>query len=149
MIRFGEARKRDVVSTADAETVGRVKYFVIDPEQQRISSLRLDGVKGDDRYVSWDALGSFGQDVVTIPDAGALRPADGPREEGVRKEFGVLGKRVLSDAGRELGEVQDVEFDPETGRVTTLLTEREQVSGERLRGIGSYAVVVRREQRSG
>lgn len=147
MIRFGEARKRDVVSTADAETVGRVKYFVVDPDQQRIASLRLDGVKGDDHYVSWDAVGSFGQDVVTIPDAGALRQADGPREKGVKKEYGVLGKLVLTDAGRELGEVQDVEFDPETGRIATLLTDSEQIDGARLRGIGSYAVVVRREQR--
>lgn len=147
MIRFNEAHKRDVVSTGDAETLGRVKHFVVDPEQQRVVSLRLDGVKGDDHYVSWDALASFGQDVVTVPGAGALRPADGPREEGVRKEYGVLGKRVLSDAGRALGEVSDVEFDQETGRITALLTGSEQIAGDRLRGIGSYAVVVRREQR--
>ena len=147
MIRFTEARKRDVVSTGDAETVGRVRYFVIDPAQQRVVALRLDGVKDDERYVSWDALASFGQDVVTIPESGVLRQADGPREEGIRKEYGVLGKRVLSDAGRELGEVQDVEFDPESGSITTLLTKSEQIAGDRLRGIGSYAVVVRREQR--
>lgn len=147
MIRFNEARKRDVVSTGDAETVGRVRHFVVDPDEQRVVALRLDGVKGDDRYVSWDALASFGQDVVTISDAASLRPADGPREEGVRKEYGVLGKRVLTDAGRELGEVTDVEFDQETGRITALLTDSDQVAGERLRGIGSYAVVVRRERR--
>lgn len=147
MIRFTEAQKRDVVATADAETLGRVGDFVVDPEGQCISALRLDKVKGDARFVSWQDLSSFGQDVVTIPSVDLLRAAEGPREEKAGKDFGVLGKRVLTDSGRELGKVTDVEFDPATGRVTTLLTEREQVAGDRLRGVGSYAVVVRREQR--
>ena len=149
MIRFGEARKRDVVTTNDAETVGRIDHFVVDPETRRIAAVRLDKVQGDDRYVSWSRIGSFGQDVVTIEDAAALRKPDGPREEGVRKEFAILGKRVLSDAGRELGEVTDVEFDQSTGAITALLTEREQIAGERLRGIGSYAVVVARDRPAG
>ena len=147
MMRVKETRKRDVVATADAETIGRVADFVIDPDQVRVSALRLDKVEGDDEYVSWDDLQAFGQDVVTVPSRDVLRPAAGPREEKVGKDFGVLGKRVLTDAGRELGEVTDIEFDPETGTVTALLTEREQVAGDRLRGIGSYAVVVRRERR--
>lgn len=147
MMRFTEARKRDVVTTSDAETIGRVDELVVDPGEQRISALRLDKVKGDARFVSWQDLGSFGQDVVTVASTDVLRVAAGPREEKVGKDFGVLGKRVLTDSGRELGEVVDVEFDPATGRVTTLLTDREQVDGERLRGVGSYAVVVRREQR--
>lgn len=146
MIRFGEARRRDVVTTTGAETVGRVDHFVVDPDTQRIAALRLDKVEGDDRYVSWSRISSFGQDVVTIEDAAALRKPDGPREEGVRKEYAILGKLVLTDAGRELGEVTDVEFDQATGDITALITEQQQIAGDRLRGIGSYAVVVRREQ---
>lgn len=144
MMRFTEVRKRDVVATDDAETIGRVEHLVVDPSSHTVSAVRLDKVKGDDRYVSWSDLASFGQDVVTVPRAVVLRPADGEREENVRKETAILGKQVLTDAGRALGDVTDVEFDPETGEVTTIITEQEQVAGTRLRGIGSYAVVVRR-----
>jgi sporulation protein YlmC with PRC-barrel domain len=143
-MRFTEVRKRDVVATDDAETIGRIEHLVVDPTSHTVSALRLGKVKGDDHYVSWSELGSFGQDVVTVPRAVVLRPADDEREENVRKETGILGKRVLSDNGRDLGEVEDVEFDPETGEVTTVITDAEQIAGERLRGIGSYAVVVRR-----
>ena len=147
MMRVKETRKRDVVATADAETIGRVADFVIDPDGARVAALRLDKVDGDEQYVSWDDLQAFGQDVVTVPSRDVLRPPAGPREEQVGKDFGVLGKRVLTDAGRSLGEVTDVEFDPANGTVTALLTDREQVAGDRLRGIGSYAVIVRRDRR--
>lgn len=144
MIRFKEARKRDVVTTDDAETIGRVDTFLIDPATQHIMSLRLSKVKGAERFLSWRDVTSFGRDVVTVANDRALRQADGPREEGDRKEFDVLGKLVLTDAGRELGEVEDVEFDPEDGRVHALLTKSDEVAGDRIRGIGSYAVVVSR-----
>lgn len=146
-MRVKETRKRDVVSTADAETVGRVADVVVDPDPARIVALRLDKVAGDARYVSWQDLQAFGQDVVTIPSHDVLRQPENDRERKVGKDFAVLGKRVLTDAGRELGTVSDVEFDPETGRVTALLTDREQIDGARLRGIGTYAVVVRRGSR--
>ena len=143
-MRFTECRKRDVVATSTAETVGRVDLFVVEPEGARVGSVRLDKVSGDARFLSWSDVASFGQDVVTIEDEEVLRPADGPREEGVRKDAQVLGKLVLSDAGRELGTVSDVEFDPADGRVTSIITEREQIAGSRLRGVGTYAVVVAR-----
>lgn len=143
-MRFTESRTRDVVATDDAETVGRVDLFVVDPDAGRIGSIRLDKVTGDVRFLSWRDITSFGQDVVTIDTAEVLRKPDGPREEGVRKDYQVLGKLVLTDAGREMGEVQDVEFDPSDGRITTIITEHEQLDGARLRGIGPYAVVIRR-----
>ena len=143
MIRFREARKRDVVTTDDAETVGRIDRFVIDPGTHRISAVRLSKADGDRDFASWSDIESFGRDAVTVRGSDVLRVADGPRETELTKHYEVLGKRVLSDGGRELGQVEGVEFDPATGEVTALLTGSDQIAGERLRGIGSYAVVVR------
>ena len=53
-----------------------------------------------------------------------------------------MGKRILSSAGDELGEVDDVEFDPESGQIQPLIAGNQDIAGERLIGIGSYAVVV-------
>lgn len=142
MIRFREARKRDVVTTQEAETVGRVDRFVIDPDTHRISAVRLSKTDGDRDFASWSDITSFGRDAVTVTGRDVLRVADGPREKELKKHYDVLGKRVLSDGGRHLGEVEDVEFDPGTGEVTALLTGTDEIAGDRLRGIGSYAVVV-------
>ncbi|MGH3813515.1 MAG: PRC-barrel domain-containing protein [Pseudonocardiaceae bacterium] len=54
----------------------------------------------------------------------------------------MLGKRVLTERGMELSTVTDVDFDPETGAVTTLITKTETIAGDRLIGLGGYAVVV-------
>lgn len=143
MMRFTEVRKRDVVATDSAETVARVDALVVDPGSRAISAVRLGKVKsGDGEFVSWSDLTAFGQDVVTIPSVDVVREATGDREPDLKKKAGVLGKRVLDDAGFELGEVAEVEFDPATGSVTTLITAKHQITGDRLLGIGTYAVVV-------
>jgi sporulation protein YlmC with PRC-barrel domain len=50
-----------------------------------------------------------------------------------------------STAGDELGTVTDVEFDGGSGSVTRLRLDDHEVAGVRLRGVGSYAVVVTAE----
>lgn len=139
---FSEARTRDVVSAADGECVGRVDRFVVDPENARIGSLRLDKVADMQRYLSWRDIQSFGPDQVTVASSRVLRLGDGPREERIRRDFGMLGKRALTDAGHELGTVDDVAFDPADGRITAIVLEDGEVAGERLLGVGPYAVVV-------
>ena len=68
----------------------------------------------------------------------------GPLEEKVANGHGdLLGKRVLTDVGDDLGPVDDVEFDPTDGLIQALTLEGQQVSSDRLLGIGAYAVVVR------
>jgi sporulation protein YlmC with PRC-barrel domain len=140
---FNDARYRDVLCS-DGHQIGRVDRFVIDPDARTIGSLRLDGVTGLERYVSWRVLEAFGDDAVTVEDERVLRLEDGPREKGSRRAYTALGKCVLDDNGRELGTVEDVEFDPTDGRITALNLGDDTIDGSRLRGIGPHAVVVRR-----
>lgn len=141
-LRFTEARHRDVVSAEDGECVGRLDRFVVHPGERRVSSIRLDKVPDMHRYLSWHNIDDFG-DVVTVARAKVLRLPDGPREERIRRDYGMLTKCVLSDSGHELGRIQDVAFDPADGRVTTIfLEEGGTVAGTRLRGIGPHAVIV-------
>ena len=50
---------------------------------------------------------------------------------------------MLTAGGDDIGTVDDVEFDADTGAITSLLLSSGDVSGARLVGVGSYAVVVR------
>lgn len=143
-LRFTEARHRDVISTEDDECVGRVDRFVVHPSEQRVGSIRLDKVPDMHRYLSWRNITAF-EDVVTVPNGKVLRLPDGPREERIRRDYGMLAKCVLTETGHELGRIEDVAFDPADGSLVALYLEGgDVVAGDRVMGVGPHAVVVGR-----
>ena len=141
-VLFTAARQREVVSAADDEAVGRIDRFVVHPDEHRVGSFRLDNVADMKRYLSYRNVDDFGDDHVTVRNANVLRLPDGPREEKIRRDYGMLGKRILTDTGHELGKVVDVAFDPGDGSITAVVLEDGEVAGDRLLGVGPYAVLV-------
>ena len=140
-VLFTEARHRDVISAEDGECVGRLDRFVVHPAEQRVGSIRLDKVPDMHRYLSWRNIEDFG-DAVTVPSAKVLRLPDGPREERIRRDYGMLAKCVITDTGHELGRITDVAFDPTDGSLTGIVLEDGAVAGRRVLGVGPHAVVV-------
>ncbi|HVX42363.1 MAG TPA: PRC-barrel domain-containing protein [Mycobacteriales bacterium] len=143
-MRFSEAKNRKVVSTAEAETVGRVRDLVLDARSRTVVALALRKTAGDGDILPWAEMKSFGQDAITVHGPERIVKAEGELAVLADKDHRVLGKRVLTDRGDEVGSVSDIEFDPESGTVRALLLGKEEISGERLHAIGSYAVIVQR-----
>jgi sporulation protein YlmC with PRC-barrel domain len=54
----------------------------------------------------------------------------------------LLGRRLLSESGHELGTVDDVTFDPVSGALEALHGGGHQMAADAVLGAGSYAVVV-------
>ena len=141
-LRFTEARHRDVISADDGECVGRVDRFVVHPTEHRVWSIRLDKVPDMLRYLSWRNVDDFGE-TVGVASVKVLRLPDGPREERIRRDYGLLAKVVLTDTGHELDRIEDVTFDPTDGSLVALLLEDgTAVAGDRVIGVGPHAVVV-------
>ena len=133
---------RPVVATDTAEQLGSVDAVVVDPAQQRIVALQL-GAKSA-RFLSWVAVRTVGEDAVMATAASATRDPQGALEERVAAGVAVkLGQRVLDDG---LGALDDVEFDGATGTVEHLTVADANIPSDRLRGVGSYALVVARER---
>jgi sporulation protein YlmC with PRC-barrel domain len=143
-VRIRDAKGRKVVSTDNAESVGKVEAFLIDPGTRSIAALRLAKVTGDAVYLSWEDL-RFGSDAVIVASSDRLRPERDDTEARVAsKDLEPIGKLVLDDSGTALGTVEDVEFDPTSGAIVELdLGDLGRVAGDRLVGLGAYAVVVR------
>ena len=143
-MRLREAYGRKVVSTDDAEAIGRLDAFLIDPVQRFVVGLRLAKVRGDRPFLSWSDLQAFGTDALTVATADVLRPATGEAEErAASKGLQPIGKLVLSELGTVLGKVENVDFDEGTGALTDFdLGAGGTVASGRLLGLGSYAVVV-------
>lgn len=140
---FSQARKHDVVNTATATRVARVDGIVVLPGPARVALLRLGKVHGPGTLLAWEDVQGFGPDAVTVADKWAMRPARNALERRAEdKDLEILGKRVLTEHGTDLGTITDVDFDPETGAVITLITNSGTIAGDRLIGLGGYAVIV-------
>ncbi|MGI8816749.1 MAG: PRC-barrel domain-containing protein [Pseudonocardia sp.] len=140
-MRFSEARGRKVVSIATADTVGKVDGFVIDPTARAVCALEVRKTASGS-VLPWSGVESFGADAVTVAGAEQITSAAEDLAALMDKDHRVVGKRVLSTRGDDLGKVRDVEFDGESGLLTLLVLDQGEVAGVRLRGVGSYAVVV-------
>ncbi len=143
MSTFRHVHSIPVMSKDSAERVGQVKHFVVDASTRRIESAQVDGNKRHGVMVSWSDISAVGDDAVIIDSDAVLRDvANETEERAARGELALLDKRVLDDRGDELGIVADVVFDPVSGEIESINVGREIIEGERLLGVGSYAVVV-------
>lgn len=140
---FSEAKGRKVVSSSTATTVGKVTGFVVDPATRAVVGIQLKKAEHGD-MLRWSDITAFGTDAVTVTSPDLI----GDGGESVKalsgKAHRVLGKRLLTSTGDELGKVADIDFDPASGTLAALHVDDGSVlDAARLLGIGSYAVVVR------
>ncbi len=143
MIRFSDIDGNPVMDTSTATSVGKVVAPVVDPIHQRVLGFRVGRSKGPGDLLLWEAIAGLGPDAITVDSAQRLVSPPDELKDRAGKSLDLIGRRVLTDSGHDLGQVQDVEFDPASAAVTSLILKKQYVEGERLLGIGSWAVVVR------
>ncbi|MFH9656917.1 PRC-barrel domain-containing protein [Streptomyces sp. NPDC017248] len=141
MMLFTQTRGLPVITADAAEPLGRVESLTIDAHTASIACLRLSGAPKHAAVIAWHAVEAVGRDAVIVRSRAAADPGQG----GLPTHHEALGHRVLTELGTEHGTVKDVAFDHTSGHVHTLYTALGEISGDRLLGLGSYAVVVRAE----
>ena len=142
---FSAAEGRPIVAADTADDIGEIKGFVVDPGANRIESVHVTGRGRRAEVLPWSSIRSFGDDAIIAEQADApTRVADDHEEQAVKGSVVLRGTRVLSTEGFELGTVDDVMFDPESGDITAVLTEGGRIEAARLRAIGSYALIAER-----
>lgn len=139
---FAAADGRRVVSRTSAEELGKLRHLVVDTKRSRITSL----VVGKGRkalVVDWDHVSGFGPDAVMVANEDVLHPPRDDRERAAADGMlELVGMRVLSDLGNDLGTISDVVFDPVTGVIETLVVGDREVPAASLLGVGSFAAIV-------
>jgi sporulation protein YlmC with PRC-barrel domain len=119
LMRASEIAKRPVV-TLQGEDVGQIKDIVYADGGGQIGGFTLNGrglLSGPMKVsLAWEAVVALGPDAVMINDESALTDRQEFLAEKVESRQGstgraggdVLGSRVLTDAGKDLGKVLDV-----------------------------------------
>ncbi|HUG85929.1 MAG TPA: PRC-barrel domain-containing protein [Euzebya sp.] len=129
-------RKRPVVDTGSAETIGRVRGMRIDPGGSAVAGILVRG--GDGGVIPFDRLQAIGQDAVTVPSVSVLA-AD---EAILPADTDAYGSRVLDEDGNDLGKLSDLHI-TEDGVIHQVVIDG-HAHDRSLIGIGSYAVMVSR-----
>ena len=143
---FRRSAGRKVLSRASAKELGAVNHLLVDAQQRQIAAVVIGRGKKA-QMVEWEHLSGFGPDAVMVIDEGALRPPADDRERAAAAgRLELVGKRALSERGNELGRLDDVTFDADTGALEDLLIGDRRVPAESLLGIGSYAAVLDESQ---
>lgn len=136
---FTQAQGLPVITADEAEPLGRVESLTIDAHTRSIACLRLSQAPKHAAAIAWDAVEAVGPDAVIVRS----RTATDPGQNTFPTHHEALGRRVLTEDGTSHGTVKDIAFDNTTGQLRTLYTALGDIRGDRLLGLGSYAVVVR------
>ena len=142
MISLQEALGRKVVARDTAETVGSVTGAVVDAGARRVVAVQI-GKGHRARLADWESITGMGPDAVIVESEASLRdPTDGREQAVVKGDVPLLGGRVLSARGDEVGALDDLELDESTGAVLFLVSGETRIPAAGLRSMGGYAVVV-------
>jgi sporulation protein YlmC with PRC-barrel domain len=139
---FRRSTDRKVVSRASAKELGAVSHLLVDAQRRQIAAVVI-GRGRNAHLVDWAQVTGFGPDAVMVGDEAALRaPADDRERAAAAGELELVGQRALSERGNELGKLDDVTFDPDTGALQDLVIGERRVPAGSLLGNGSYAAVL-------
>ena len=131
---------RNVLDLSTATTIGRVDDVIIDAATRRVTAFHLAKTATSRSWLPFGNVAAVGSDALTVTDDDQVVEAPGGAAAGVAG-LKALGGHVLTDQGREIGPLHDVDIDDDGG-VITLTTASGIVAADDLIGIGSYAVIV-------
>jgi len=157
-MRFGEVKNRPVVSVAGAEKLGFIDDLLLDTTAHQVVGFRVrqGGLITHREALLLHDVKAIGLDAVTIEDPSKLN-ADQKFLELHDSMTGdrVIGSRVMSENGSNLGNVSDIDADFATGQVLgyalvsglmdRLRRQDEMVPVAAVRSIGDSLVVVGNE----
>ncbi|MGI8879322.1 MAG: PRC-barrel domain-containing protein [Jatrophihabitans sp.] len=142
MSSLAETIGRSVVSRATAENLGPLTGAVLDVPSRTLVAWQV-GKGRKATVLSTAAVGGIGDAALVVDEESSVRDAESPSEIAtVKGNRALLGARVLTDAGEEIGPLEDVEFDSANGTVQSVRVPGGVIEAGRLRGLGGYALVV-------
>lgn len=108
-----------VINLETGKEIGNVKDVVFDPNQEAITGLIINGgswLQGN-RMVCYEKLHGIGEDAVTIEDDSALAEPDEIKECLNGADGNVIGAKVVTNDGKELGNIEDIVLNSNSGEI--------------------------------
>jgi sporulation protein YlmC with PRC-barrel domain len=127
---------KPVIDSDKNEKIGRVKGFVIDPEEKKVIAFILapDAEKGTLHAIPFSSVKSLYDNAVIIENLpGPLQMADVPEILSVfLKDIAIIGAQVITDSGMLAGSVRDFAISEKDGSIQQLSLVPERPSVPRI-----------------
>ncbi|MBI2954704.1 MAG: PRC-barrel domain-containing protein [Chloroflexi bacterium] len=122
-MKLNELKGRPVVATDRAQKIGSVQDVILGSTYQNIEALL---VKVDhnvpELVIPTNRIHAIGPDAVTVETAESLRTLDQERDYfGLPRGTAVQKSRVMSETGKIIGTISDIEIDPLSGQVLSFI----------------------------
>lgn len=155
-MKYSEVKGKPVVDVTTADALGSVHDLYIDERQQQVVALRVhvSGFFSGDRVLLWPDIQAMGENAVTVANVDVLREAKKvPEVQDLNRAGDIIGTKIITENGTDVGTDADIEIDPKTGAITFYvlhgnlfqsLQHREQlVPAAWVKTIGKGLIVVR------
>ncbi len=127
LCRYSEVLNLPVICADNGRKAGIVKDILFSTGDRQVKALLLEQrrLSSKRRIIWFDDMVSLGDDAVIVGssdcvadmDRTSFREAFGEETSPIGDEGGLIGTKVYSKAGDEVGVIRDVMFDPVTGRI--------------------------------
>jgi uncharacterized protein YrrD len=114
-----------VVAHDTGEAFKKVVDITFDEHTNRLVGLitQSPGLVSEGKVIPFPAVESIGEDAVVVPNKDVeVSVEDDPATKMVLNSSAVNGKTVMTEDGRDLGKVADLEIDEKSGKITAYKT---------------------------
>jgi uncharacterized protein YrrD len=125
LVKGNDVIGKKVTSIQKGKNIEDVDDLVYDPSEGKVKALLVDtgGWFSDAKVILFEDVKSFGKDAIVVESDDVIKKAsDVPqRIAHIAKDDTYLTKtKVMTEEGMELGQVTDIYFDPNSGKVSEL-----------------------------
>lgn len=120
MIKASDLIGRPVIVREGGREAGRVKDIVVDQPGRRVLGFVVsEGILRGTKVAPWKALSAIGPDAVILSSAGSVvKAAEAPEIKAVLDTgTSIRGLKVQTTQGKQLGKIEDIHLNEETGDV--------------------------------
>ncbi len=123
MIKANDVINTKIITLSDGREVGRVKDVVYDPSSHYVRAFLIDegGWFSDAHVILIRDIHSIGHDAILVKDQSAVqraRDVANPVAAIAKGDTYLTNTKIITEDGKELGQVTDLYFDPKSGQVT-------------------------------
>ncbi len=118
--KYSEVLNLPVVCANNGKKAGAVKDIIFSPESREVKAFLLEhkGLEIKKKVLKLGSILNLGEDAVIIDSPGCVKSLGKASYSAEFKDEGsIIGLRIFTRSGEELGIVKDVIFDWQTGRI--------------------------------
>jgi uncharacterized protein YrrD len=122
-MRIEELKDRPVMSIASGTKLGSVKDLLLDDSYLQIAALVIGGggvFGGHKQAIAYSSIHGIGPDAVMVSGPDDVQEVGDGSPLGTAHAFDAIRQEVMSESGVNLGRVVEMEFEPQTGAMTSL-----------------------------